>query len=88
MGRRYCHIRVNTGNATTLLSAYCVNGQRKDVTDKDIRKSIKYAATCLDNPGQKGIPFDRIDTHSLRGGGANINDVTQATVQQEYEITA
>ena len=25
----------------------------------------------MDYPGMKGIPIDRIDTHSLRGGGAN-----------------
>ena len=29
------------------------------------------AATILGYPRNKGIPIDRIDTHSLRSGGAN-----------------
>ncbi len=29
------------------------------------------AARILHYPSQKGIPIDRIDTHSLRSGGAN-----------------
>ena len=39
--------------------------------DVDIRKSLKHAATILNYPITKGIPIDRIDTHSLRTGGAN-----------------
>ena len=71
VGRHYFHIRANTVDATTLLLVYFVNGLRKDVTDNDIRKGVKYAAACLDYPCQKGIPIDQIDTHSLQGGGAN-----------------
>ena len=42
-----------------------------DVTDNDIRLSLKQAARALQYPEQKGIPIDRVDTHSLRSGGAN-----------------
>jgi len=35
-------------------------------------KSLKFAAGALDHPAAKGIPIDRIDTHSLRSGGANV----------------
>ena len=34
-------------------------------------RALKSAATVLDYPTAKGIPIDRIDTHSLRSGGAN-----------------
>ena len=41
------------------------------MTDKDMSRALKIAAACLDYHGRKGIPVDRVDTHSLRGGGAN-----------------
>ncbi len=39
--------------------------------DTDIRKSLKHAATILNYTVTKGIPIDRVNTHSLRTGGAN-----------------
>lgn len=39
--------------------------------DTDIRKSLKHAAAILNYPITKGIPIERVDTHSLRTGGAN-----------------
>ena len=55
----------------TYLSAYFdEKGIRRDVTDEDVRKALKLAAIALNYPTQKGIPIDRIDTHSLRAGGA------------------
>ena len=42
---------------------------RGDVTGGMVRFSVKYAAAALDYP-VRGIPIDRIDTHSLRSGGA------------------
>ena len=36
-----------------------------------MRVNIKWAGTELDYPGTKGIPIDRLDTHSMRSGGAN-----------------
>ena len=40
------------------------------MSDKDIRVALKLAAGELDYPS-RGIPVDRIDTDSLRCGGAN-----------------
>ncbi len=74
LGRRYVHIRQHAsgkGVWNTYLSAYYVEGVRHDLTDKDISKNVKWAAEALDYPNLKGIPLDRIDTHSLRMGGAN-----------------
>ena len=74
IARRYCHIRTNVAQgdfATTPLSAYFVKGVRHDVSDRDMSAALKVAAACLDYHGRKGIPVDRVDTHSLRGGGAN-----------------
>ena len=71
LGRRVVHIRKNDFQLTTLLSAFFQDGQRFDVTDNDIRTSIKRAATFLHYPQTRGIPIARVDTHSLRSGGAN-----------------
>jgi hypothetical protein len=46
-------------------------GQRGDITNEDVSKALKAAAMVLEYPTAKGIPIDRIDTHSLRSGGAN-----------------
>ena len=70
IGRRYCHIRQHTKNPDTYLSAYFEKGKRRDLTDNDIRKEIKVCAIALDYKTRRGIPVTRIDTHSLRGGGA------------------
>ena len=70
LGRRYLHIRAHTNDDTTLLSAYFENGIRKDVSDQDIRDGLKRAGAALNYPQTRGIPIDRIDTHSLRIGGA------------------
>ena len=40
-----------------------------DITDDMVRFLVEYAAAGLDYPAL-GAPFDRIDTHSLRSGGA------------------
>ena len=71
LGRRITHLRQNTPDASTYLSAFFTEGARFDVTDNDIRLSLKQAACALHYPEQKGIPINRIDTHSLRSGGAN-----------------
>ncbi len=71
LGRRYVHITHNTHDDATFLSAFYITGARFDVTDNDVRTSLKTAATLLSYPTTKGIPIDRIDTHSLRSGGAN-----------------
>jgi hypothetical protein len=50
----------------TFLSAYCDDkGQRRNVTNKDVSIALKAVAATLDYPTAKGIPINRIDTHSL-----------------------
>jgi hypothetical protein len=59
-------------DSKTYLSAhYDDEGQRGDVTNEDVSKALKAAATALDYPTAKGIPVDRINTHSLQSGGTN-----------------
>ena len=73
LGRRFIHIRRQMkGKWDTEISAvFTENGKRADVADKHIRAALKKAAELLDYPVSRGIPIDRIDTHSLRIGGAN-----------------
>jgi hypothetical protein len=70
LGRRYCYIRRH-GNEKTYLSAYWEQGKRCDVTNQDMSDAIKAAGRELDYPTEYGIDIDRLDTHSLRSGGAN-----------------
>jgi hypothetical protein len=69
-----CHIHLHNNGADikTFLSAYYDDkGQRSDITNEDVSKALKAAATVLEYPTAKGIPIDHIDTHLLRSGGAN-----------------
>jgi hypothetical protein len=52
------------------LSTVFCEGEETTIKDKDIRLAVKTAAAALDYPS-RGFPIERIDTHSLRGGGAN-----------------
>lgn len=70
LGRRYLHVLTHTTDQKTFLSTYFVNKTRFDVTDRNISAALKVAALVLDYPS-RGFPIDRIDTHSLRSGGAN-----------------
>jgi hypothetical protein len=70
--QHYLHLRNMGANSKTFLLAYHNDkGQHRDITNKDVSKALKMAATALDYPMSKGIPIDRIDTHFLRSGGAN-----------------
>ena len=71
VARRYCHITRHTRVGTTFLSAYFEKGERFDVKGSDMRSGLKAAAAALDYEGTRGIPVDKVDTHSLRIGGAN-----------------
>ena len=72
LARRHIHLRNNRADSKTFLSAYYDDrGQRGDITNEDVSKALKAAATVLEYPTAKGIPIDRIDTHSLQSGGAN-----------------
>ena len=54
-----------------MLSSYWSDGTRADVTAEHISRVLKSAPTELQYPTNKGIPISRINTHSLRSGGAN-----------------
>jgi hypothetical protein len=71
LGRRFLHLRQHGGTNKTFLSSYWLRGARADVTAEHISRALKQAATELQYPTRKGIPIDRINTHSLRSGGAN-----------------
>ena len=73
LARRYCHIRkyCKGDMSVPLCTYYTGDGNRMEVTDKDIRAALKSAAAMLNYPSERGIPIERIDTHSLRSGGAN-----------------
>jgi len=71
LGRRFLHLRKNGANKKTILSAYFYGAKRCDVTADNISTALKLAATALEYPILKGIPIERINTHSLRSGGAN-----------------
>jgi hypothetical protein len=87
LGRRYVHIRSHTDDPDTLLSAYFdETGHREDLRDSDVRSSLKTAAAVLDYPKNRGIPIDRIDTHSLRIGGANALSLAGYSKQQIQKI--
>jgi len=57
LGRRYIHIRQHSTNPKTYHSTYWENGVRHDVTDKDVRKVLKWAATELNYPAEKSVPI-------------------------------
>jgi hypothetical protein len=72
LARRHIHLRDNGADTKTFLLAYYNDkGQRDDITNKDVSIALKAVATVLEYPTAKGILINRIDTHSLRSGGAN-----------------
>jgi hypothetical protein len=85
LARRYLHIRQHSNDPETYLSAVFDDKGSTDVTDKDIRATLKLAAAVLDYPASGGIPINRIDTHSLRIGGANalsLNGYSKTEIQK------
>ncbi len=46
-------------------------GQHSNITNKDVIKALKAAATVLDYSMAKGVPVHCINTHSLWSGGDN-----------------
>ena len=71
LGRQYLHVRSHGATNRTILSAYYNGDKRFDVTAEHISTALILAARALEYPILKGIPIDRINTHSLRSGGAN-----------------
>ena len=72
LARRVIHLRTHNASGKEFLSAYWTeDGTRCNATAEDISRHLKIAVGLLDYPTRKGIPIDRVDTHSLQGGGAN-----------------
>ena len=71
LGRRFISIRKKVKNKKTYLSAYWMEGKRKYLNAENMSAALKFATTALNYPSLKGVPIDRVDTHSLRSGGAN-----------------
>jgi hypothetical protein len=75
VGRRYVYLRSQTNNnwSTPIHAYWDEDGQQKE------------AVTALEYPETRGIPIDRVDTHSLRGGGANalsLNGYSDTQIQK------
>jgi hypothetical protein len=64
-------LRAHGATAEIIISAYYHDGKCIDVTADHISCALKLAAKVLEYPILKGIPFERINTHSLCSGGAN-----------------
>ena len=61
-----------TSDGEEFLSAFKTEkGQIHQIIPGDITKMLKAAAVAKEYPETRGCPIDRIDTHSLRSGGAN-----------------
>ena len=71
LGRRVVSIRYKVKNKRTYLSAYRVEGKIKEFNAENMSAALKFVTTVLNYPYLKGIPIDRVNTHSLRSGGAN-----------------
>ena len=69
LGRRVMHIRQHSKNGRALLCTYWDEVGQGDVTDSHIRYAVKFSAKMLKYE-DRGIPINRINTHSLRSGGA------------------
>ena len=58
-------------NKKTYLSAYWVGGRRKYLNNENMSAALKFSTKALNYTSLKGITIYRVDTHSLRSGGAN-----------------
>ena len=69
LGRRVIHIRAHSRSGNAFLCSFWDEVGLGNVTDTQVRYAVKFAAQALGYP-DRGIPVQRIDTHSLRSGGA------------------
>lgn len=70
LGRRFLHIREHTSDPNTLINAFWDRVGRGSVTHDNISFAVKFAASALRYDTERNIDLRRIDTHSLRSGGA------------------
>ena len=66
--RRLVSIRNKVRNKKTYFSEYWVDGNKEYLNAENISVALKFATTALNYPYLKGIPIDRVETHSLRSG--------------------
>ncbi len=72
VGCRYLHLRTHNAGAKGALSSNWDSANTPcAVTSEHISRAVKLAASMLQYPSRRGIPIQRINTHSLRSGGAN-----------------
>jgi hypothetical protein len=71
LGCRVIHLRENSGDNKSLLSAFYLDGIRYDVTGEDISKGLKMATMLLHYPALRGVPIEPINMHSLQSGSTN-----------------
>ena len=82
--RQFClHIQDYTSDhfLTFLFIYYTVDNVWFDISDNHISTKLKVAVVALEYPSSKGIPIDRIDTHSIWSGGANALGLNRHTDQ-------
>ena len=48
-----------------------MEGKIKELNADNMSAALKFSTTALNYPYLKGIPIYRVNTHSLRYGGAN-----------------
>ena len=48
-----------------------MESKRKYLNAENMSAALKFATTALNYPSLKGIPIDRVDTHSLISGRSN-----------------
>jgi hypothetical protein len=70
LGWRYQHLRENKATGKTFKCTYWMDNEAYNVMADNISTALKQATTTLQYPLYRGIPITRIDTHSLRIGGA------------------
>ena len=68
LARRVAHIKMHTSNGNAFLCTYYDEVGRGSVTNDQVSFTVNFAANCLKYE-ERGIPIDRVDTHSLRSGG-------------------
>ena len=69
MVRRFLHLRDNGAKQDTIISSYWDHPDKGNITDVDIRVTVRQAVILLDLEKNE-IPAHRVGTHSLRAGGA------------------
>jgi hypothetical protein len=85
LGPCYQHLRENKTTRKTFICAYWLDNEAYNVTADNISTVLKQVTTTLQYPLYQGIPIERINTHSLRIGGActlTLNGFSEMHIQK------